>query len=294
MKVLITGSSGRIGQAIYAEVARQHTAVGFDRLPAETTDVIGDIGDLDLHSTALDGVDVVIHTAALHAPHVGQESEAEFDRVNVQATQALALSAVECGVKHFVFTSTTALYGQASRLNDKTAWITENTQPKPVTVYHRSKIQAEEILNTVSMSSGLPITVLRMSRCFPEPADLMALYRLARGIDKRDVATAHLAAINQRPAGFTRFIVSAAPTFTPDHCDELFVNAAAVIKQTSPELANEFQARGWRLPGSIDRVYDSRYAQQQLGWQPKHGFASVIQQLDAQSPEVLKVTRSGD
>jgi hypothetical protein len=41
------------------------------------------------------------------------------------------------------------------------------------------------------------------------------------------------------------------------------------------------------LPASIDRVYSSARAQQQLGWSPQFGFAEVLQQLDALSPEVL-------
>ena len=52
-----------------------------------------------------------------------------------------------------------------------------------------------------------------MSRCFPEPADLMAVFRLTRGIDARDVANAHLCSVEKRLSGFNRFIISGATPF---------------------------------------------------------------------------------
>ena len=50
---------------------RTHVVVGLDKTPCSTADFVGDICDSELISKALDGVDAVVHTAALHAPHVG-------------------------------------------------------------------------------------------------------------------------------------------------------------------------------------------------------------------------------
>ena len=83
--------------------------------------------------------------------------ESEFFRVNAKGTQTVFRAAVDCGVK---------------------------------SIYHRTKIEAETFLETEANSS-LKVTTLRMSRCFPEPAPIMAMYRLHRGIDARDVAEGH-------------------------------------------------------------------------------------------------------
>jgi nucleoside-diphosphate-sugar epimerase len=118
-------------------------------------------------------------------------ADAEFQRVNVDATLALWRAARAAGVRHFIFTSTTALYGTAPASTSRAAWITEATVPRPRSVYHRSKLAAEQALQDAAADGGPAVTVLRMSRCFPEAAPLMAAYRLHRGIDVRDVAEAH-------------------------------------------------------------------------------------------------------
>ncbi|MEL7478327.1 MAG: NAD-dependent epimerase/dehydratase family protein, partial [Pseudomonadota bacterium] len=64
MKVLVTGSAGRVGRAIYIKLMRTHQVVGLDKTPCSTADYVGDIRDKALIQQALEGVDVIIHTAA--------------------------------------------------------------------------------------------------------------------------------------------------------------------------------------------------------------------------------------
>ncbi|WP_025820193.1 NAD-dependent epimerase/dehydratase family protein [Shewanella marina] len=289
MKVLVTGSAGRVGRAIYIHLMKHYDVVGFDKTPCSTADFVGDIGDQTLLATALDGVDVIVHTAALHAPHVGLFSEQEFQRINITATENLALLGVKMGIKQFVFTSTTALYGFASTPNDQAGWVNETVLPQPKTIYHHSKIAAEQKLKQISDLFHLPVCVLQMSRCFPEPADMMAVYRLTRGIDARDVASAHRCAIEKRPSGFNRYIISAKTPFTAENCQALFEDASLQLHQYCPELVTDFEQRGWSLPTKLDRVYDSSLAQAELAWQPRFGYKSVLQLLDDEIAEVLPV-----
>ncbi|UYI46733.1 NAD(P)-dependent oxidoreductase [Vibrio natriegens] len=289
MKILVTGSAGRIGRNIYIHLMRTHEVVGLDLTPCSTVDYIGDIRDPELIRSALGGVDVVIHTAALHAPHVGVFSEEEFIDINVKATELLATTSIEQGVSHFVFTSTTALYGFASTPDGQAGWVTEEIIPIPKTIYHESKIQAENLLQRISLNNSLPVTILQISHCFPEPADMMAVYRLTRGIDARDVASAHECAIKVRPAGFTRYIISGSSPFSSDDSESLFRCASETIKKRVPELADEFDLRGWKLPDKLDRVYDSSLAQKELMWKPVFSYTGVLELLDNRIAEVLPV-----
>jgi UDP-glucose 4-epimerase len=175
MRIVLTGSSGRIGRAIFTALAPHHEVAGIDRKPSATTTIVGDFADRDLVARALDGADAVIHTAAFHAPHVGVVADREFERVNVEGTQQLAELCASTGIRRLVFTSTTALFGNAIAAG-RCTWVDENLTPQPKSIYHRTKLAAENLLVQMA-SASLQIRALRMSRCFPEAADSMAIYR---------------------------------------------------------------------------------------------------------------------
>jgi nucleoside-diphosphate-sugar epimerase len=218
---------------------------------------------------------------------VGQVPDARFESVNVDATRALADLAGEAGVAAFVFTSTTALYGTASTPPLAAGWVDEDLEPQPRTIYHRTKLAAEALLESASRRGTLAVTVLRISRCFPEPAPIMAAYRLHRGIDARDVADAHALALDSSRAGFRRFVISGATPFKAGDAHELAHDAPSVLERRAPELVEAFRRRGWRLPESIDRVYSPALAMEALAWRPRFGFREVLEMLDEGSPEVL-------
>ncbi|MBS9726928.1 NAD-dependent epimerase/dehydratase family protein, partial [Stutzerimonas stutzeri] len=121
-----------------------HEVVGLDRSPFATTRIIADVTDRQAVARAVQGVDAVIHTAALHAPHVGLVPDAVFQQINVDATAHLLQAAREAGARRFVLTSTTALYGHAV-VAGGCRWIDEDTEPLPRTIYHRTKLQAEAL-----------------------------------------------------------------------------------------------------------------------------------------------------
>lgn len=285
MTILLTGSSGRIGRAIFGALAREHEVVGIDRIAFSTTRIVGDCTDPELLKPALEGVDAVIHTAGPHAPHVGLVPDAEFERVNVEGTRTLFELARAAGVRRFVYNSTTALYGHAIRPG-ACAWVDERTEPQPRTIYHRTKLAAEHLLEELA-SPDLSVRVLRMSRCFPEPAPLMAVYRLHRGIDARDVGTAHALALTHEGPPFERYVISGATLFFRDYCEALAKDAQGLIRIQLPALAKAFDERGWPLPATIDRVYNPARAQAELGWTPRWGWEEVLAQVDREDIEVL-------
>jgi UDP-glucose 4-epimerase len=287
VRVLVTGASGRIGRALMVRLARSHQVLGLDRAPSSTAHWVGDLGDAGLLRRALQGVEGVVHAAALHAPQVGRLPDAEFQRINVDATRALAEAACAAGVAQFVYTSTTALYGDAATSAQAAGWVDEALVPQPRTVYHRSKLAAEQLLARYAEAGAFGLTVLRMSRCFPETAPQMACARLHRGVDARDVAEAHARALDTARPGSRGYVISGPTPFQPGDVAALKREAPAVLRQRAPALVQAFAERGWALPASIDRVYSPALARRELGWQPRFGFAEVLRQLDDESPEVL-------
>lgn len=290
MRIAITGSSGRIGRALHTHMSKRHDVVGLDRSPSSTADITADLEDPVAISRLLEGADAVIHAAALHAPHVGHVPDTEFERINVRATERLLQACIDRRINRFVFTSTTALYGDVVGDSTKNlgaaAWIDETVEPRPRTIYHRTKLLAERLVQSAVERGAFAGVVLRMSRCFPESADLMACYRLHRGIDARDVATAHQWALENLQAGFHRFVVSGATPFTESDLRALLLDAPGVLGVRAPRLVAAFERRGWRLPKTIDRVY-APGALQSLGWTPQFGFDEVLRQLDEASSDVL-------
>ncbi len=288
MKIAITGTSGRIGRSIHFSLCQEHDVVGIDRTISSATTHLGEINDCKFLAQAFRGADAVIHTAALHAPHVGVHDDREFFKINVEGTKNVLRAAADCGVKSLVFTSTTALYGHASRHPERATWINESTIPAPKSIYHRTKLEAENYLESEAVPN-IKVTTLRMSRCFPEPAHLMAVYRLHRGVDARDVAEGHRLALVNPGETYRMFILSGATPFKRADCKALKRTPETVIRERCPSIYRLFESRQWKFPDSIDRVYDSTLAKRVLGWEPSFGFEEVARLLDARIPEVLPV-----
>lgn len=287
LKILVTGSAGRVGRAIHIRLAREHRVSGFDRTPCSTADWVGDLDDAALLARAMQGADAVIHTAALHAPHVAHVPAARFRQVNVDGTRRVLDAAAAAGVRRIVFTSTTALYGSAATPDGSAGWVDETLTPQPQTIYHHTKLEAEAVLREAADQGGPSVRILRMSRCFPEPVNVMAAFRLHRGIDARDVAEAHAAALRHAGPAAAMFVISGDTPFLREDCADLHSAAATVLRRRTPALVAAFAQRGWALPKRIDRVYSAQHAMQALDWRPRYGFEEVLAQYDQHVPEVL-------
>jgi UDP-glucose 4-epimerase len=108
MTVLVTGSSGHLGEALMRTLRASGRAVlGLDIIPGPFTDAIGSIADRDLVARSMRGVDAVLHTATLHKPHVATHAREAFVETNVLGTLILLEAAARASVRAFVMTSTT-------------------------------------------------------------------------------------------------------------------------------------------------------------------------------------------
>ena len=313
MKVLVTGSSGHLGEALVRALqAAGHQAVGLDRVASPYTTQIGSITNRPFVKECVRGADAVIHAATLHKPHLATHTRQDFVDTNVSGTLNLLEEAVAAGVKAFVFTSTTSAFGRAMlpAADAPAVWVTEDVRPVPKNIYGVTKTAAEELCELFHRLHRLPCLVLRTSRFFPEADDDPIIRRdyedanvkaneyLYRRVDLQDVVDAHLLALEKAPLiGFARYIISATTPFEPADLLELRLNAPAVVRRRVPEFEEPYSRRGWRMFPTIDRIYINEKARRELGWRPTYDFQKILEFLrrgeDPRSPLARAVGSKG-
>ena len=296
-RVLVTGSSGHLGEALVRTLrAAGEEVVGLDVLPSRFTTVVGSITDRDCVACCVQGVQTIFHTATLHKPHVGTHSRQAFVDVNITGTLTLLEAAVAAGVENYVHTSTTSVFGDAlvPPPSAPAAWITEAVAPVVKNIYGATKAAAEDLCQLAHRNQGLACIVLRTSRFFPEADDSRAVREryadgnvkanefLYRRVDIADIVGAHLLAAQRAQAiGFGKYIVSATTPFLPEDLAALRADAPSVVARRVPAYAAEYRRRNWTMFPSIDRVYVNERARRDLGWRPRHDFATLIARLAA-------------
>jgi nucleoside-diphosphate-sugar epimerase len=295
--VLVTGSSGHLGEALMRTLqAQRREAVGIDVLPGAFSHHVGSITDRAFVRRCMKGVTTVLHTATLHKPHVATHSRQDFVDVNLTGTLNLLEEAAAAGVTAFVYTSTTSVFGDAlvPPPGEPAAWITEDVTAVPKNIYGVTKAAAEDLCQLFARNHSLRAIVLRTSRFFPEEDDNPAVPEaytdaniktnefLYRRVDIADVVRAHLlAAQHAAAAGFAKYIISATTPFWRHDAAELRNDAPDVVHRYVPDFEVEFARRGWTMIPGIDRVYVNDRARAELGWQPRHDFRALIARLRA-------------
>ncbi len=167
MTLLVTGSSGHLGEALVRTLRAQGRSVlGLDVLPSPFTDVVGSIANRAVVARAMEGVRTVLHAATLHKPHVRTHGREAFVETNVLGTLILLEEAARAGVERFVMTSTTSAFGDALRPLPEApaAWIDETVTPRPEKHLRRHKTAAEDLCRLFWRNERLPSIVLRTSR----------------------------------------------------------------------------------------------------------------------------------
>ncbi|MEM6463796.1 MAG: NAD(P)-dependent oxidoreductase [Pseudomonadota bacterium] len=300
MSILVTGSSGHLGEAIVRLLeARGRSVVGLDINPSPHTKITGSLCDRSLVRSALRDIDAVIHTATLHKPHVATHPRQEFIDTNVTGTLNLLEETVDAGIETFVFTSTTSVFGDAlvPQPGEPAAWITEDVAPNPKNIYGITKLAAENMCRFFARKYGLHTTVLRTSRFFPEEDDRREIRQgfadenakanefLFRRVDIEDAAEAHLCAMDRASAdAFRLYVISATTPFRREDLRALRTDASGVLQRRLPALAAEYRRRGWKMFPQIDRVYVNDRARAELGWTPAYNHDVLLERLKADKP----------
>lgn len=164
--ILVTGGAGYIGSHTVRQLGeRGERIVVLDNLSKGFRDhvlygdfVEGDTADKDLVSKLLADhqVETVIHFAAHTIVPESVADPLKYYRNNTCATRNLLECCAEAGVKHFVFSSTAAVYGMPD--SDK-CW--EDTPTAPINPYGMSKLMSEHMLRDLGKANDMRHVILR-------------------------------------------------------------------------------------------------------------------------------------
>ena len=174
--VLVTGAGGFIGSHLAERLAElnakvramvHYNALGssgwLDVSPwRDKIEVMaGDISDRDSVRTAMQGVEVVFHLAALIAIPYSYRAPDSYVRTNVGGTLNVLQSARDLGVQRIVHTSTSEVYGTARQVPIDEAHPLQGQSP-----YSASKIGADKMAEAFHLSFGLPVVTVRPFNTF--------------------------------------------------------------------------------------------------------------------------------
>ncbi|MGF7151354.1 nucleoside-diphosphate-sugar epimerase [Sphingomonas zeicaulis] len=300
MRVLLTGSSGRLGRVLAPRlIAAGHHVIGLDVVPGHHTAALGSVADRAFVDRLFGdhGIEAVIHAGGLHQPDMARLPRSAFVETNISGTLNLIEAAALAGHDRFLFTSTTSLMISATihqGAGGTAAWIDEDLAPLvPRNIYGVTKLAAEHLCRLAHLDHGMGVVVLRTGRFFAESAKIdgigaenrMANELLHRRLTVEDAAEAHLVALERAPSlGFETLILSAPTPFVREDCAELMTDAAALIAHRFPDAAALYAARDWVLPRAIDRVYSAARAEAVLGFRCRTDFRALLDAMAAGAP----------
>jgi UDP-glucose 4-epimerase len=167
MTILVTGGAGYIGSHMVHElvdageavVVLDNLATGFDWAVAEGVQmIVGDTGDQALVGAIIaeHKVDAIIHFAASTVVPDSVADPLGYYRNNTANSRALIETAVKGGVRHFIFSSTAAVYGNPERVP-----VAEDAPTMPMSPYGSSKLMTEIMLRDAGRAHGLGHVILR-------------------------------------------------------------------------------------------------------------------------------------
>lgn len=187
MRILVTGATGLVGQAIVSELAKRKFEIfclgsangkNKNNLPNFFRGDIRKFESLkplaDLHN-----IEAVIHSAGL-AHQFGKVNKKDFTETNVEGAKNIAQIAVSLKAKHFILISSVSIYGENKT---DSIFVTEDVSPSPKGAYAKSKFESESVAKEICEKNQIPLTILRLATVIGE-GDRGNTARLVKAIDK--------------------------------------------------------------------------------------------------------------
>ncbi|MET0657528.1 MAG: UDP-glucose 4-epimerase GalE [Steroidobacteraceae bacterium] len=166
MSILVTGGAGYIGSHVVRQLGERgervtildNLSTGFRSAVLHGKLVVGDTGDRELVGRVLkeNGIETVMHFAAHTVVPESVSNPLKYYGNNTCSTRSLLQCCQEAGIKHFVFSSTAAVYGIPEG-----GIAAENSPTQPINPYGMSKLMSEWMLRDLAFATALRYVVLR-------------------------------------------------------------------------------------------------------------------------------------
>jgi len=309
VRVLVTGAAGFIGSHVSARLsARGDDVVGLDSFddfydPARKRKnvadltlrlVEGDIRDPAAVSTAMDGVDAVVHLAARAGVRPSIAQPALYASVNVDGTVALLDACRARGVRRFLFASSSSVYGG----NTKVPFCEDDPVDHPVSPYAATKKAGELLCHTYHHLHAMRISCLRFFTVYgPRQRPEMAIHSFARSILAADPiplfgtdSIRDYTYIDDIVDGVVAALDHDAPWRVFNLGNSSPVTLLSLVAALERALGKKARTRQEPpQPGDMKATWaDVGRAKAELGWSPKttldEGLAKLAEWLRAGSP----------
>ncbi len=292
MKILVTGSNGMIGRWMVKRLQQDgHSLVTTDvrSSPQEPgrEHIPGDITDISLIRRLVQGVDAVIHLAAVSFDMPGRDEE--LLHTNIRGTWNVLLACVEANVKRMVYFSSINALGQAEPQHDGLYLPLDDDVPHRTSrSYFLSKHISEELCSAFAARSGMTIVSLRPTAVWqPGPSDfpwwgmmseerkeMIATNDFWSYVDVRDVCEAAVLALSAEIAGHEAFLLTADDTSTDRPSQELVDAYYSHLSWPKADRTAYFAEDTHRS------LVDCNKAKRLLGWQPKYSRRDAAAEYD--------------
>lgn len=176
MNILVTGGAGYIGSVLVPILlAKGYRVRVLDNLMYGGESLLGvwshpgfefirgDVRDSGVVSAALEGIDAVVHLAAIVGDPACAHNPELARSVNLDASLALLTKSRRAGVFRFVFASTCSNYG---KMKDSDQYVDETSELRPLSLYAETKVAVERVVLDPAQTEGMCATSLRFATVF--------------------------------------------------------------------------------------------------------------------------------
>lgn len=282
--MLITGAAGNAGSV----VARHALAAGFDVRMADLAPPADDLRDVEFLrcdtrtpadvDRAVRGCDAVVHLAAWHCAHEPPVSDETIFAVNVDGTFNVVQACARHGVSSVVFASSMA-YGWGG-------------------VYSVTKVIGEDLWRMHHEATGASVALLRYHDFVPKPYLAWGAKLLRNGVDRRDVASATVAAlcgVVDHKVDLFRTIVHTNHGMPDSVATDFGTHGSAWCEEQVPGSAALIDRYEITLPERVEQ-HDLTEADRLLDWRPRYrivDFLIDLRQRDARGEDIRSLWAPG-
>lgn len=290
-RILVTGAAGFIGSNLVEDLlAHDNQVVGLDNLSTgyrknlepyrsnpNFTFIEGDIRDAKVCAKSVDGVDYVMHQAALGSVPRSIDDPVTTNDVNINGFLTMLVAARDAKVKRFVFATSSSVYGDEQSLPKE-----ESRIGKPLSPYAVTKGVNENYARVFGELYDTETIGLRYFNVFgkhqdPDGAYAAAIPKFIRHFIRHQAPTIHGDGTQSRDFTYIKNVIHAnhiaALSSNPVAVNEVY-NVAFGESTNLNELVNVLQELLSQFDGSIGSI-DVKYGPERVG-DVRHSLASTV------------------